>query len=143
VQAEPNGSFTLSAEDVDLDAPFFSDDKYLQPVIEDDALLFGIDEEELEEYMKSRTKKQTTQSSTKTQFIIDEDALALRHRAETAESRLRALETSFNEYKDMVRQKFLEDRMGSLSVSMAGAGTTKADKYVYDRHCVLFCTSMN
>ena len=77
--------------------PVLSEDKYLQPVLEDDPLLFSFEDEDEDE---------------------DDLSLSADKRVKSLEEQLDKLKSEFAEYQEMVRRNFaetLKERIGSTS----------------------------
>jgi protein arginine N-methyltransferase 3 len=95
----------------------FADDKYLQPVLEDDALLFSIDD--LDSNESSNTKSQDVQD---TKSTLSGDAAA---RIQELEEKLSQTQYQFAEYQKAV-QETLDKRWQDLDT--ADKGPVNLDK---------------
>jgi protein arginine N-methyltransferase 3 len=95
----------------------FADDKYLQPVLEDDALLFSIDDLNINE--PSNTKPQEAQNTTAT---LSGDVAA---RIQELEDKLSQTQYQFAEYQKAV-QETLDKRWQDLDT--ADKGPVNLDK---------------
>jgi protein arginine N-methyltransferase 3 len=83
----------------DVSSFLFQDDKYLQPVIEDDALLFSLDELDNLELESHSTSK--APSANVPARIADGDSVS---RIKELEEQLATVKTQFTEYRTFVQQ---------------------------------------
>ncbi|KAJ3168083.1 Protein arginine N-methyltransferase 3 [Geranomyces variabilis] len=100
-------------------APWVKDDTLLQPVLDDDPLLYAFEDDEDEEEIadaeeKGKIPKPVSSTTTTASSSTHDDGLVARLaaaelRASLAEQRLDELTVAFMQYKDMVKEAFLLD----------------------------------
>lgn len=101
----------------DVSKTDFEDDKYLKPVLEDDALLFNLDE--LPEVMGDA---QTADSDKGKTISSDSDSVLLTARVSELEEDLRRMQTQFDNYRSTVSQT-LDERWNASGPSKSSAET--------------------
>ncbi|KAJ1720404.1 hypothetical protein LPJ53_004955 [Coemansia erecta] len=116
------GFGTTAAFEVDGTEAFLNDDQYLKPAMEDDALLYALDELDLDDGDGSDHEKEPVATTA----LTSESDLAARVRALEQQLAQQTCETQavveeFGEYRQMVRRQFYE------GLDDAAATTTTAD----------------
>ncbi|KAJ3184333.1 Protein arginine N-methyltransferase 3 [Gaertneriomyces sp. JEL0708] len=113
-------------------------DTYLRPVLDDDSLLYAFEDDEEEDELEHLFISQRQQDAPVTSASLSmEESLRLElaaaeQRAQLAEMRLQELTLAFAQYKDMVREAFLDEPTtpgGKATVRMSPAqnGTTNGN----------------
>ncbi|KAJ3285916.1 hypothetical protein HK104_009250 [Borealophlyctis nickersoniae] len=116
VRTEAKRNPSLSSDQIisaGKNAAWIEDDTFLQPVVDDDPLLYAFEDEDDDDLQSALASSSltpqpssTSQSSESTQL---QEAL---QRATLAERRLEELQRAFEQYKELVKKTFLDDRIG-------------------------------
>lgn len=91
----------------------FKDDKFMQPVLEDDPLLFSLDEEQGDEPVKQSPEQMSG-------------------KMEELEAKLRDLSLQFQEYKDAVSKNFAKQLEENSTILAATAAKEEKDEEPVD-----------
>ncbi|KAI9101247.1 S-adenosyl-L-methionine-dependent methyltransferase [Phlyctochytrium arcticum] len=103
-------------------ADWIKDDALLQPVLSDDALLYAFEDEDEEDFSQHAPKPVTNGTEKSVEDQLREQVDAAENRAMLAERRLDELTRAFVQYKDMVREAFLDEPVtpgGKATVRLA------------------------
>ncbi|TPX66016.1 hypothetical protein SpCBS45565_g04769 [Spizellomyces sp. 'palustris'] len=126
-KAKDDPSFTADALlEAGKSAPWLNDDGYLQPVLEDDPLLYAFedeDDEELDAIISGHSVAPVAESTpTSAEDELHARLQAAEQRAILAERRLDELTKAFMQYKDMVKEAFLDE-----PTTKGGKATVRVD----------------
>jgi protein arginine N-methyltransferase 3 len=114
IRSQTSEGKQVSAE---ITAKDFEDEKYLKPVLEDDALIFNLDElPDVEESTAGKKGKD-----------ISQDASQLVARVSELEEELRRMQTQFDNYRATVSET-LDQRWNDRSAAAGPSGTSGAAK---------------
>ncbi|KAJ3412054.1 Protein arginine N-methyltransferase 3 [Chytridiales sp. JEL 0842] len=98
---------TITAENLKSETAWVTDDKFLQPVLENDAFLYAFEFDDEEESTTQDLHDRMQQLDIKSQ-----GEAAMAERILYLESKLATAQRSFEEYQNLVRKTFLEDAAG-------------------------------